>query len=306
MKFDIANEVTQKIVSKLELAIASGGGCAPWAKPWIGGIADHPRSGATGKNYRGINAILLGLMGYESPYWFTFKQAKTLCAGENPGVRRGEKGTMIVFFQVIKKETGNRLADGTAETRGIPLLRYYTVFNADQINGLPDKYRVEADLVEDEFSPIEAAEIVVENFTDKPPICHTGGKCYYTPATDSVTMVAQKRFSNPEEYYQTLFHELVHSTGHASRLNRPEVSKKIVFSDSDYSAEELVAEIGASFLSIHCGLTAEPSDNSIAYLRNWIKVLSDNPKMIIYAAARADKAVQYILGGDESEVDNEN
>ena len=270
--------VTKKIIEKLEA------GTIPWKKPWqSGGLQKNI---ITKKPYRGINQFLLDLSGYSTPYWLSFKQAKQL--GGN--VRKDEKSQIIVFW--------NWLKDKKTEEE-YPIFRYYNGFNLDQCDGL-DKIKADLKVEMEEtklnFQPIKECELVVKNWKGKPSIAHKGNRACYSPFLDKIKMPGKENFLTVQEYYSTLFHELTHSTGHAKRLNRPELVDANKFGSHDYSKEELVAEMGASFLAQETGIDNTTIDNSAAYIASWLKVLKGNSKLVVQAAAKSQKAVDLILG----------
>src|SRR5262245_5365590 len=233
-KKDAYEAVTARILEALEAGIV------PWHRPWksIGGTG--PTSLATGKPYQGVNVFILeataALRGYSSRYWATFNQVKT----RGGKVRKGETGTAIVFWKIIDRENADD------ERERIPFLRYFTVFNAEQCDGL----EVPAEEPMPEFDPIEAAESIADGMPNRPTVNHGGDQAYYSPGLDYVQMPLRVAFTSPQGYYTTLFHELSHSTGHSSRLHRPTLSSPAPFGTPDYSKEELVAEMAAAFL---CG-----------------------------------------------------
>lgn len=273
--------ITDCILEKLNAGIV------PWRKTWR---TNGPvRNLISGKPYRGINHFLLGCSPYASPYFLTFKQAQD-CKGH---VRKGEHGSPCVFWTEWKgldKETG--------EEKKIPVLRYYTVFNAEQCEGIDHKRLAELQANETgrEFNPIAEAESIVEEMPNKPSIGHNESRAYYRPATDSVNMPAQGLFESSESYYETLFHELAHSTGHASRLNRKAVVQTAFFGSGEYGQEELVAEMASAFLCGHCGIVQAILDNSAAYIGAWLRTIKEDAKLVVIAAAQAQKAADYILG----------
>ena len=278
-KADVYQIITDRIVEIMEK------GVTPWRKPWNGGIDGGPRNLVSKKHYQGINAFLLSCIPHTTPYWLTFKQAKEM--GGN--VRKGVEGTPVIFWKIYEKE------DATAEDgkKRLPVLRYYTVFNADQCEGIkaPDE-----DLPEwPEHERIEQAEAIQLAMPNRPKVIYGGSRAFYQPAFDTVTVPELKRFEKPEEFYSTLFHELAHSTGHESRLNREGISGFHFFGDNAYSKEELVAEMTAAFLCGHCGIENATIENSAAYLQGWIKALKGDKKLAITAAAHAQKAANYIL-----------
>ena len=284
-KFDVYEMVTDRILEALE------NGTVPWRKPWRGGTAaGSPVNLKSKKAYRGINVFVLHLQGFSSRYWATFKQAKDL-GGK---VRKGSKGTPVVFWKWIDKKGKDDDGNEIVLDR-YPILRYYTVFNLDQIDGIDDPDAKAADDTPAKFNPIEAAEKIVDEMPNRPEITHNEPRAYYRPSTDTVNMPKPELFDVPAEYYSTIFHELTHSTGHESRLNRDGITKLAAFGDDNYSQEELVAEMGAAFLCGHAGIENETIDNSAAYIDGWRKKLSTDKKLVVYAAAQAQKAADYIL-----------
>jgi antirestriction protein ArdC len=276
--------VTERILEKLEA------GTVPWHKPWSAGGA--PRNLVSGKEYRGVNIFLLGCQGFTSPYWLTFKQAKQL----GGSVRKGEHGTPCILWKWINRSDENA-ETGDTETKQIPLVRYYNVFNVEQCDGISHA-RLEVEQDEPEpFNPIESAERIVASYPKPPSISEDGrGAAYYRPMTDSIHMPEQETFDSEDHYYGTLFHEMAHSTGHESRLARPGVSNPIRYGSHDYSQEELVAEMGAAFLAAEAGIDAEGlMDNSAAYVASWLKALRNDKKLVVFAGAQAQKAVDHIL-----------
>jgi antirestriction protein ArdC len=271
--------ITDRIMKKLEE------GTVPWRRPW-NASAGLPKNLVSRKEYRGINVFLTGSQGYESPYWLTFKQAKAL----GGCVREGEKGTPIVYCDTFKKEVVGK--DGELAEKQMSFLRYYTVFNMAQVDGVEAPA---SDTVERAFNPITECERIVSDMPF-PPALKTGNeRAFYRSSEDAVYMPRAELFVSDEEYYSTLFHELVHSTGHETRLNRRPSTDRRSFGDEAYSKEELVAEMGASFLSATAGIEDATLDNSAAYIQGWLKALRDDKKLVILAAAAAQKASDYIL-----------
>lgn len=278
-KFDAYQVITDRIIKKLE------SGIIPWHKPWSGGIEAMPKNLVSNKAYQGINTILLGLQEYDSPYWLTFKQAQ-----ERGGhVRKGEKGSPCIFWKTYEKETEN--PEGEIENSKIWVLRYYTVFNADQCEGI-DAPKIEIPTFPDN-ERIEKAEGIVAGMPNKPTITFGGNGAFYSLSEDKVNVPDFYRFEKNQEYYSTLFHELAHSTRHGKRLNRDAVPHAI--GSKEYAKEELVAEITATFICGHCGIENQTLDNSAAYIQGWLKALRNDKKMIVMAAAKAQKAANYIL-----------
>jgi antirestriction protein ArdC len=272
--------ITDRIMKKLEE------GTVPWRKPW-NASAGLPKNLVSRKEYRGINVFLTGSQGYESPYWLTFKQAKAL----GGCVREGEKGTPIVYCDTFKKEVVGK--DGELAEKQMSFLRYYTVFNMAQVDGVEAPA---SSIVERPFNPIKECEKLVADMPHPPELkVGVGGRAFYRSSEDAVYMPRAELFVSDEEYYSTLFHELVHSTGHETRLNRRPSTEHRSFGDEAYSKEELVAEMGASFLSATAGIENATLDNSAAYIQGWLAALRDDKKMVILAAAAAQKASDYIL-----------
>lgn len=302
-KIDIYQAVTDRILESLDK------GTVPWRHPITRGNGEAsggwPKSLSSGKQYRGINIFLLAMTswakGYESDYWLTYKQAK-----ERGGqVRKGEKSSLVVFWKryaTKDKETG--------EEKVVPVIRHYNVFNAEQCEGIkaPDSSSGGGAVGEEdrvEFEPIAACERVVEGYKGGPVISTGGSQAFYAPMTDSVQIPASERFVDRERYYATLFHELVHSTGHSSRLDRGLDKKLAPFGSADYSKEELIAEMGAAFLAASTGISPPTIEQSAAYINNWRQKLRGDKKLIIKAAGAGQRAADHILGATWDE-DNEN
>lgn len=278
-KKSVRDIVTERIINALK------GGVVPWHKPWKGGISGMPKSYVSKKEYRGMNIWLLMCSGFTCPYWVTYKQ----CTDRGGNVKKGEHGTLITFWSRITrkdKETGE-------ESQSF-ILRYYLVFNYEQTEGLKEPKDSKAeDEKELDFVPIDECEKVVAGYSTCPEIKHGGGRAYYSPDQDYVQVPEKKNFKGVEEYYSTLFHELVHSTGHEKRNNR---DLKNWFGSDPYAKEELVAEMGACFLNAICGVDGVTFDNSTAYIQSWIKRFEDDSNLIISASSQAQKACDCILG----------
>jgi antirestriction protein ArdC len=261
--------VTERILAAL------AAGTVPWRKPW----QSMPANLVSRKDYRGINAFLLGLAPYDSPYWLTFNQARKL----GGSVRKGEQSTIVVFWKWLDKEDDTR----------IPLLRYYRVFNAEQCDGIDVPAIPETTAADD---AIVAAHAVMSRMRDKPLFRVSAGGAYYSPRIDQVSMPPPRSFESAESWAATLYHELTHATGHEKRLNRPELKNSNWFGDHHYSREELVAEMGSAFLAARSGIASVTEPASASYLAHWIKALRGDSRLIVTAAAHAQRAVDYILG----------
>lgn len=292
-KPDVYQMVTDKIVASLEA------GTVPWRQPWDARKSTlGPRNAISSRAYRGINVWLLGATaqaaGYSDPRWLSFKQAQEL--GGN--VRKGEHGTMVVFWKVGQVQAESTDADGNVElkTRKTFLLRYFTVFNIDQCENLAKLKPLGAPLAE--HDPIEAAEAILANMPNRPAMRFGNAAAFYTPSADTIDMPELGAFADPTGFYGTAFHELSHSTGHASRLNRHGLETGIAaFGSEVYSREELAAEFGAAFLCAQAGISAPVIDNQAAYIASWLKALQDDRKLVVMAAAQGQRAADYILGG---------
>jgi len=286
--------VTERIIIAIEDAIkaAENGetnkAIAPWHKPWFQN--GNPVNLITKKQYRGINVFLLSMMGYVSPYFLSFKQIQDL----GGHVKKGEKGIPVIFWKWIVKnedENGNKLD----KPKSIPFLRYYTVFNVEQTEGIPEK-KIPA-IETRTFNPIENGDKIIANMPNRPTMTHDRAQAFYSPSLDIVNVPKHELFESDNAYYSTCFHELIHATGHQTRLNRKEITEHIRFGSHEYSIEELVAEMGAVFLCNEIGINST-FDNSIAYLKNWLSKLKDDTKMLVTASGRAQKAVDYIINAE--------
>ena len=271
---DLYQEVTNRIMEQLE------NGIIPWEKPWIS--AGNAGSHATGKPYSLLNQMLLGRPGE----YVTFNQ----CQQEGGKVRKGEKSSMVVFWKWIEEKYPD-----TEEVKQIPFLRYFNVFHIDQCEGLTAKHAQE---LPNTVAADQTAEAIIAGYiqTSGVRLNHEAGdQAFYRPSTDSITLPLLVQFKETAEYYSTAFHEMVHSTGHKTRLDRLE--KTAFFGSEAYSKEELIAEIGAATLVNHVGLeTSRSFRNSTAYVQNWLQVLQNDKRFIVSAAGKAEKAVNLILG----------
>ena len=281
MKADVYQIVTDRIINLLEQ------GEIPWKKEWTGGEA--PMNLVSKKPYRGVNTLLLGSLGYASPYFLTFKQAKQL----GGSVKKGEKGCPVVFWKAFTRATDEAEGDEERMVSGL-ICRYYTVFNVEQTEGIDPK-KIPTIEAEHDHEPIEAAQAIIDNMPKRPELVFGGGRAFYAPSQDRVTVPELGAFDTPEAFYCTTFHELVHSTGHPSRLSRKTVTAKAAFGSAVYSKEELVAELGASYLSNVAGFVDQTIENSAAYIQGWLKALRNDKKLLIHAAANAQKAADFIL-----------
>lgn len=286
MKTDVYDIVTERIIAALEK------GVCPWQKPWRTTGSDIlPSNFVSRKPYQGVNTFLLLCTEFACPYWVTFKQAKDL----GGSVKAGSKGFIVVYWNFLPKKDANGapVIGSDGKQAKVAFLRYYTVFNLEQCEGI----KWEAPKVPEglKFEPLEQCEKIVAGMPNAPTLTHGGNRAYYAPSLDKVNMPPKEAFANIPAYYSTLFHELTHSTGHQSRLARKDVMSVEGFGTESYSKEELVAEMGAAFLCGHAGIVNATIDNTTAYLGAWIKRLKEDSKLIVSAASQAQKASNYIL-----------
>jgi len=274
--------VTESIIKQLE------SGVAPWRKSWR---TEMPANLASKKEYRGINVFLLASLGYGSRYWLTYRQAQTL----GGSVRKGEHGSKVVFWKIDEYRKEDK-ETGETENRKSILLRYYTVFNLEQCDGIKSPEPALA------VHPIEQCESIVRSMPTPPKLVQEAQACY-RPSADTVGIPARSAFTSAEEYYSTFFHELTHSTGHPSRLSREGIMEHHPFGSEDYSKEELVAEMGAAMLCGVAGIESRTLDNSAAYLHHWISRLKSDSRLVVSAASQAQKAADYILAKGPAEIE---
>jgi antirestriction protein ArdC len=286
-KLDVYSRVTNKIVADLER------GNLTWLQPWQAGHQAGPvsrplRTG--GKAYRGVNVLMLWAAamerGYSNPLWMTYKQAAEL-GGQ---VRKGEKGSLVVYADKFTKEgTDDK---GAAVEIEIPFMKGYTVFNAEQVDGLPGHFYATVPPLNTAINRLETVERFFAN--TKITIEHGGNRAFYSPTPDLVQMPEIQTFRDGESYYSTLSHECCHATRHEKRLNRDLGLKR--FGDAGYAMEELVAEIGAAFLCADLGITPETREDHAAYVQSWLTVLKNDKRAIFTAASHAQKAADYLHG----------
>ena len=288
MKKNVFEIVTEKIIELLEK------GVVPWRKPWKGGVG-APRNLISNKPYRGINAFLLGVCSYSSRYWLTFKQAREL----GGLIKAGERASLVVFYKKLseKKEDQEQFEAGG---RDYFILRYYRVFNVEQVEGISHKrLQEEKESIENlaEFNSIETCENFWAGYSDRPRLEHEQQRAFYRPAQDLINMPIKTSFDSEREYYCTLFHEMIHSTGHFARLNRKGIAELSSFGGHEYSKEELIAEMGAAMLCAEAGIENSTIENSAAYISNWLTALKQksNFRLVVDAASAAQKAIDLIL-----------
>lgn len=282
--------VTNRIIEMLEKD-----GQIPWKKPWKSTGA--ARNLITRKPYKGINSFILNCNNFSSSYWLTFKQAQD----KGGYIRKGERSTLVCFYKWINTTSESASPeefeqDNPSCIKKIPLLRYYNVFNLDQTEGIESPAE---ELPTPEFTPIERAEQIINQMQNMPTIFHGGDRASYSPALDRICMPQKEAFHSSAGYYACLYHEISHSTGHHTRLNRKGITEPSYFGSHDYSHEELVAEFSASMICAYVGIELETLTNSAAYIQNWLEVLKNDKRLAIIAAGQAQKASDYILNFKE-------
>ena len=283
---DVYQEVTDRMIEEMKKGIV------PWRKPWSDGV-EMSISHVTGRPYSLLNQLLLG---WKPGEWLTFRQ----CAEEGGHVKKGEKSHIIVFWSFVDKKDGKVTvtADGDTIREQVPILRWYNVFHIDQCEGITPRFAKAAN--ETPLHPDARADAMISDYVKRSGvtfIVRHSDRAFYRPADDLVVVPELSQYDDAAEFYSTALHELTHSTGHPSRLNRIDST---VFASEAYSAEELVAELGSSFLMSHAGLETPASfANSAAYLRGWLKALRDDKRLLVKAAGKAERAVQLILGEGE-------
>lgn len=276
MSDSVYTMVTDRIVAQLEKGII------PWQKPWTG-VIEGAYNRITRRPYSLLNQLMLKNGEYAS-----YKQWQE--AGGQ--VRKGARSEIVVFWKLypVKKT----MEDGTEKTEMIPVLKYYNVFHISQVDGVAPLKREEFI----EHNPIDEAEKIISAYQDREMICirrETSNEAYYSPLGDYIVVPKMEQFVKIEQFYSTLFHEMIHSTGHPSRLNRLEAGKSSHFGDESYSKEELVAEIGSATMMNKLGIETQRSfKNSTAYIQNWLQALKNDTRLIVSAAGKAEKAVEYI------------
>ena len=267
-------------------------GQIPWRRPWraikSSGL-QHPRN-ISGNLYRGANWFLLGMLSYPNPIFLTYRQAQAL----GGHIRKGERGFPVVFWKLLQI-TEDTPTEANQVGRMIPFARTYTVFNVSQCEGLA-LVLPEAGPGPVTFDPIQGAEALWEGMPQRPELHYGGDRAWYMPGLDLVKLPPREAFGTPEGFYETLFHEAGHATGHATRLNRKELMAGSHFGARDYSLEELVAELCAAFLCAEAGIDQAVLENQTAYLQGWLENLQKDQSAFVTAAARAQKAADFILG----------
>jgi antirestriction protein ArdC len=269
----VYQQVTDKIIAELE-----SGKLPSWVKNWSG-EAGSDCNVITKKTYSGINTIILGMSGFKSPYWATYKQWVSIGAQ----VSKGSKGTQIIFYSPVEK--GSKITEAGEVKNYSYILKSYTVFNADQVSG----FEAPALPVPKVFNNIACIEALTVKSGVK--LQFGGDRAYYSPSDDYVAMPHKTQFNSEASYYATLLHELAHWSGHKSRLDR-DLSGR--FGNEAYAAEELIAELSAAFLCARYSIAGELRHSS--YIASWLRVLKNDNKAVFKAAALAQKSADYLAG----------
>ena len=300
-KFNIYEKINDQVLEGLEKQGMR------WFMPWKSGREQQPMNYVTGKYYRGFNPWMLNMVmretNWEYNQWMTYKQAES----KGGQVITGSKASSVYFFKVSYKDNKTKKYhnEPTEDSEQVWALRYYNVFNIAQVEGL-EPIKLEAEPKGDN-DRIQEAQDVCDSYLERESITlkeeayknmfEGGGSAYYHPKEDYIGMPLLESFQDSDSYYKTLFHEMAHSTGHESRLNRKGITEVLKWGDETYAKEELVAEISAMYLTGLIGL--EPHDsvmNSQVYIKNWCKKLKDKPRECVYAMSQATKVVEFIQG----------
>ena len=276
---NIYQKITDMIIEKLQK------GTIPWAKTWR---SSYPKNFVSGLEYKGINIMLLGMQDYDSNYWLTFKQVKDL----GGSVKKDEKATLVCFWKPIVKISEHAFDESTADVHF--LLRYYNVFNLNQVN-IPDEVIQRKNIISTN-TKITEAEDIIKGYKNPPEISINNmiPNPRYMPRLDKIEIQSIDNFNTSDDYYASLYHELSHSTGAKHRLARRGIIDTIQFASENYSKEELISEISASYLCNISGIH-KTIDNQSSYIANWLQVLNNDNRMILIAASQAQKAVEHIL-----------
>jgi antirestriction protein ArdC len=276
MPHSVYDIITSKIVEALE------SGVVPWQKPWTTAM---PCNLISQKDYRGINVWLTGMQGFPSKYWLTFNQ----CAKLGGRIVKGSKSTPITYWNVGDE----KLNPKTGKLSKPFLLRYFSVFNLCQTEGIELPRALWDANKRSEFEVVSVADALIAGMPN-PPAYQASDAAWYRPSVDTVGMPHRSSFTSPASFYATLFHELAHATGAKQRLHREAFDNLAIFGSESYSSEELVAELTSSYLCGLSGIERETVPNSAAYLKTWIARLKGDSRLIVAAASAAQKAADYI------------
>jgi len=293
---DVYQRITDEVIAHLEK------GEVIWRKGWSS--LGMPKNIATGRMYQGWNMFLLNFItmikSYKTPFFLTYKQAENM----GGSIRKGQKGYPVVWWALVETKKNKACNESEQEEeQPISATQYrvpklHIVFNIDQTQGI-EFPKAEACL-RSHSSKINACEEVINNMPQRPDIRFGGDRAYYHPTEDFIKLPEVERFYSVENYYAVLFHELAHSTGHESRLNRKELMETDGFAGENYSREELTAELTASFLCGICGIGQVTIENSAAYIRSWLDELKNDKRLILKAATQAQAAADFILGSKQA------
>jgi len=279
---DVYSKITNIIIEQL------GKGIIPWENPNINGV--RAQNLLTGHIYSGVNPLILQMS--DTPFFMTFKQAVTAKAS----VKKGAKSLPVVFWKVVEKQVENE--EGEQEFKKLFVLKYYNVFKITDIENLPERLLKKADSMLKDNKKILSCEEIITNYPNAPKIKNfiptaSMSSNGYGPSFDTVYSQPINMFKTDNHYYTTMFHELTHSTGHVSRLNRLS-EDSLNFGSKLYAKEELIADLGAAFLMAEAGQKVNYT-NKAAYIQSWMKALENDNRLIITAAGKAEKAVNHIL-----------
>lgn len=279
------NRITEAIIGMLEK------GTVPWRQPWT--ELGPPQNLINNWLYKGINVFLLAAMGYALPYWLTLQQLQKL----GGTLKCGEKPTEIACWQWWPRTLTKSDKDGKSKTQEKvlwePRCWFHQVYNVEQCNGIERRV---PKLKTHEFTPIRRCDQLINGMLTNVAVRHREPEAYYSPIFDFVNIPNRQLFHSDEEYYSTLFHELIHSTGHQSRLNRHKYLKTGFRPDlHEYTQEELVAEMGTAFLCAKAKISSRTLENSAAYIGHWLQILENDKRAVFHASAQAQKALEYIV-----------
>ena len=285
----VKETISNILIERVEARRAAGENVvAPWRMTWDPTLG-MPRNLLSGHAYRGVNVFLTMFQGYASPFWITRKQVAKI----GGTIKLGEDGKNVAYTPILfwKFPTKEEADEGRRA-----FCRFYQVWNTEQVNGIEEAVaKAFAGVVAEPKNPIEEAEALVAGYPGAPDIRHGDARAYYTPGTDTVSMPNLDAFETSEAYYRVLFHELGHSTGHRTRLERDGVANPATFASHAYSEEELIAEMTAAMLAGYAGISSEEADeNTAAYLDHWLRKLKAEPNLLVTAGGAAQKAVDYI------------
>jgi antirestriction protein ArdC len=279
---DVYGIISDRIIAQLEQNVV------PWQKPWS--ESGPPINFLTKRPYHGINTLMLNSLEYETQSYLSWKQLKAI----GGSVQKGERGHVVVFWKRIQKE---HVSEGDTQ-KYTSLLRYYKVFNIAQCSNIPEHLLPSTEVLP--YSPISTCDEIIERMPLCPVIKHSKQKAFYNPKEDYINMPKQGSFTDVESYYGTIFHELIHSTGHKTRLNRKEIVESIDYGNENYAIEELTAEIGACFLTSIAGIGIHQFNNSVSYISTWLERLRKDKKLIVYASGQAQRATDFILNKQQA------